>query len=327
MQFTQIPQQFAPLGGPVRYIVETGTTQNIDIRIRNGAQNPDTPAGELFGAKRFVQVTQADIDIAPCLRRAIRLSPDSGFTGVYPASGRTVIALIEAQSAEPGGDTIIAPARTFICAQAGSLTLGLLTAMPLSRIISEGESDELTLLTDGNGTITVTAQTPETTVAESYQLQGAGLHLFRLNTSDFPGAESLTIDAGVWGVVSYTVVPAPPDGRRIAWRSATGAIEHYTFPVVSFATAEAQKLRAEGVEGAESLTTAYEVRTTLRSAFETHIMLEALAELLAAEQVWQVEGERYTPVDVVTTSAKIHRQGLFGAIEIELCVKSKNHSL
>lgn len=33
MQFTQIPQQYAPLGGELRYAVEQEAAGNIDIRI------------------------------------------------------------------------------------------------------------------------------------------------------------------------------------------------------------------------------------------------------------------------------------------------------
>lgn len=68
--------------------------------------------------------------------------------------------------------------------------------MPLSRLIPDGACDELTLLTDGPCTVTVTALAGDTASAESYRAAEAGLHLFRLDLRDFPDAESLTVDAG-----------------------------------------------------------------------------------------------------------------------------------
>ena len=108
----------------------------------------------------------------------------------------------------------------------------LLTSMPLVRLISHGESDELTLFSDEAVTVTVTAQSGTTTTAESYRTATGGLHVFRLDTRDFPEAETLTVDAGACGSVAYTVISAPTGARRLAWRSSAGGIEHYTLSLI-----------------------------------------------------------------------------------------------
>ena len=179
MQFTRIPQQYAPLGGELRYAVEQTAAGNIDIRIA-------AADGTLLGAKRFAAVTTA----------------------------------------------AAAPARTFLPGAEAAEAPALLTRMPLNRLIPEGTCDELTLLADSSVTVTVTAQAGDTTTAESYRTEEAGLHLFRLDTPDFPGAETVTVDAGACGTVTYTVIPALEGALRLAWRSSAGSVEHYTFPVV-----------------------------------------------------------------------------------------------
>lgn len=121
--------------------------------------------------------------------------------------------------------------------------------MPSVRTISPGESDELTLLCDEACTITVTAQAGDSATAESYRTKSGGVLVFRLDTRDFPDAETLTVDAGKCGSVSYTVVPAVSGGRRLAWRSSAGSIEHYTFPIEKSVTAETVKNRAYGTDG------------------------------------------------------------------------------
>ncbi len=72
MQFTQIPNPYAPLGGPLTYAVEADATTDFDVRII------DNTLTELYGAKRFSNVTSAEFDIAPYLRRALRFTPVAG---------------------------------------------------------------------------------------------------------------------------------------------------------------------------------------------------------------------------------------------------------
>ena len=50
MLFTRIPQQYAPLGGELRYAVSQETAGNIDIRIVDAAAG--SAAG--IGAQRLV---------------------------------------------------------------------------------------------------------------------------------------------------------------------------------------------------------------------------------------------------------------------------------
>ena len=92
MLFTRIPQQYAPLGGELRYAVSQEAAGNIDIRIVNAAAGPAEGIGAavspdgangagtagqtgdgsaLLGAKRFAAVTEAGFDIAPYLRRRV----------------------------------------------------------------------------------------------------------------------------------------------------------------------------------------------------------------------------------------------------------------
>ena len=219
MLFTRIPQQYAPLGGELRYAVSQETAGNIDIRIvdaaagsaagigaavspggadRAGTRGPVGDGSALLGAKRFAAVAEAAFDAAPYLRRRLHFTPATGRTGFYPAEGRTVTAVVEVAGTDGEAAAAIAPARTFLPGDAPG-TPGLRTSMPLVRLIPEDACDELTLLTDGPCIVTVTAEAGDTATAESYRASEAGLHLFRLDMRDFPGAERVTVDAGTCG--------------------------------------------------------------------------------------------------------------------------------
>ncbi len=214
MLFTRIPQQYAPLGGELRYAVSQETAGNIDIRIvdaaagsaagigaavspggadRAGTRGPVGDGSALLGAKRFAAVAEAAFDAAPYLRRRLHFTPATGRTGFYPAEGRTVTVVVEAVKTDGETAPAVAPARTFLPGEAPG-TPGLRTSMPLARLIPQGACDELTLLTGGACTVTVTAEAGDTATAESYRVSEAGLHLFRFDTRDFPGAERVTVE-------------------------------------------------------------------------------------------------------------------------------------
>lgn len=310
MQFTQIPQQHAPLGGEIRYAVEQNTAGNLDIRI------VETTSGTLLGAKRFAETVSVDFDAAPILRRALQFVPETGETGFHSAANRTVTARVEAL--ETGSETVAAtaPARTFHPGDDTTPAPCIRTTMPSDRLIPEGAADELTLLTDGACVVTVTGHSADTLVAQSYSTAESGLHLFRLDTRDFPACETLTVDAGSCGTVRYTVIPAAQEAARIAWKTHAGSIEHYSFPVVRSTTLRVSKQRAEGTDGV--LVTSAETRreTVLVSAYETPEMLEILAETISSPEVWMLCDEGYLPVDVLTQECVIRQRGVLCALEL-----------
>ncbi|WP_418982339.1 hypothetical protein [Alistipes sp.] len=416
MQFTRIPTQFSPLGGRIDYAVGHPAAATVLIRITDAD-------GTLRGAKRFAAVQQAAFDAAPYLRSALRFTPAAGPTGVFPATGRTVTAVVEATvevaadatevsdetvrikttadkaaAAEKSEDaasgaataesakvsdetdrngttankvtaaeiapsetavpsemtasceaaasgttvreaaaaraavdgagvplqplTATAPARTFLPSAEAVAAPGMLTTMPAVRLLPDGACDELTLLTAAAQSVTVIARNAETTTAVNYSVPGPGVYLFRLDARDFPGAETLTVDAGACGSVSYTRVAAPCDGVRLAWRSSAGSVEHYTFPVEVSAVVEATKSRAYGPDGRTAAGT-LERRRTLRSAFEVRPVLEALSELTATPDVWLVTPTGYKPVDVVSEQAVVHRHGTLSCLEIAVRPRCK----
>ena len=330
MLFTRIPQQYAPLGGELRYAVSQETAGNIDIRIvdaaagsaagigaavspggadRAGTRGPVGDGSALLGAKRFAAVAEAAFDAAPYLRRRLHFTPATGRTGFYPAEGRTVTAVVEVAGTDGEAAAAIAPARTFLPGDAPG-TPGLRTSMPLVRLIPEDACDELTLLTDGPCIVTVTAEAGDTATAESYRASEAGLHLFRLDMRDFPGAERVTVDAGTCGTVVYSVTPAVQGQVRLAWRSSAGSVEHYTFPIVRTTTVRTETDR----------------EIVLVSAYETRSMLEPLAELTATAAAWIVTEKCYIPVDIATEEAVVQRRGTLSCLEIAIRPKRKKHA-
>ena len=346
MLYTRIPQQYAPLGGELRYAVSQETAGNIDIRIvdaaagsaagigaavspggadRAGTRGPVGDGSALLGAKRFAAVAEAAFDAAPYLRRRLHFTPATGRTGFYPAEGRTVTAVGEVAGTDGEAAAAIAPARTFLPGDAPG-TPGLRTSMPLVRLIPEDACDELTLLTDGPCIVTVTAEAGDTATAESYRASEAGLHLFRLDMRDFPGVERVTVDAGTCGTGSYSVTPSVQGQVRRAWRSSAGSVEHYTFPIVRTTTVRTERREAEGPQGRVVAAAETDREIVLVSAYETRSMLEPLAELTATAAAWIVTEKRYIPVDIATEEAVVQRRGTLSCLESAIRPKRKKHA-
>lgn len=82
MTFTQIPPEYAPLGGELRYTVTTPETATLDLRIA------DAGNGTLIGAKRFAGVTSASFDAAPTCGAPSRSFPTTRKHGI-PHGRRT----------------------------------------------------------------------------------------------------------------------------------------------------------------------------------------------------------------------------------------------
>lgn len=308
MQFTTIPQPYAPLGGALTYAIEADAPTDLTVRIL------DNTMTELYGAKRFARATNVEFDIAPYLRRALHFTPTVGRTGIYAGARRVLPVFVEVASSATQ-QVLTAPLRTFLPTTYEVPSPALLTSMPLARLIPEGACDELSLRTDGQQEITVGIGYGPQTMSQTHVIPSGGLHLFLLNTADFPLADTLTVDAGPCGKVVYTLMRPVQGAVRLAWRSRSGSIEHYSFPIEVTAEVEATKQHAYGPEGHTGRTT-FEHHRKLRSALETRAVLEALSELLCTPEAWLVEGSDYTPIDIISDRATVHTHGSMNYLEI-----------
>lgn len=304
MEFIKTPENYSPIGQPVRYAFSHPQAGTFVFQIADAA------TGSLLGCKRFVATASGSFDIAPYLRQAIRYNPAAGATGFVDSSKRSITVTIAAEGA-------ISQTRTYLH-RLCTAQPGILTTLPKTRLIAAGECDEITLLTSQSCTASVIARTNASTEGETFHTSLRGLRTFRLNTADYPGAEAISVSFGDLGEVEYLVVPRPHQACRLAWVSTEGSIEHYTFPTQRSVEVQCDKSRICDSDGYTTTESRLERRTTLLSAYETPQMLEALAEILSSPVVWIAEGTAYTPVDILTTEACTLRPETMQCFEITL---------
>ena len=319
MTFTTLPEMFSSVFNNLSYSFSNVSEPELFLEIRSVRD------GTTLGSKRFYNTSGGTLNIAPMIRKSIRFTPSTGMTGFYDSESR-------AASVQLAARTTFSEVRTFIAAHNAVNPPHILTTMPSHRIIAYGESDEITCCIPAQHTVSVTSDI--TAQALTYSAVGGHeLTVFRLNTQSFlPTVSSISVrittGSQLIGQIDYMVVPSSISGCRLAWRSSAGSIEHYTFPVIKSITQKIRKGQALTDENRyENFSIHSERTTTLSSAFEPVAVAEALAEIVASPQVWQINDNKYQETDILTREQTISRHGTLACIEIDLRPKQETRCL
>lgn len=304
MEIKQIPPNYASLRSPLIYTFSDAEARTFDVQII------DVGSDEVVGVKRLTGITQGSVDVAPFLRRNLFFFPKTGSTGFVSAGGRTVLGTIEIDNAR-------AQTRTFVSASEAVVPPALLTTSPPLRTIGRGECEELTICTATPCVVHVTAYKGAESKQTLHTAPYAGFTLFWLNTADFPNADVIRLDINDIGQINYYLTGLST-GRRLAWRSSVGSVEHYTFPVEKEVVDKVEKKEVFTQQGPRPMTIRSERRTTLLSAYEPEKMLKALSEILTSPAVWSVENGIYIPVIVDSAASGFRHHGTLRNMEIQI---------
>lgn len=310
MQFTKIPLSGDSVYDDLVYSFETETSQTVIVKII------DQNSFKTIATKRFVNITTADIDVAPYIRAMTKYIPRGGRTGFYTPIYRFFAIVVDVNGVKSSP-------RMFTTTQKAD-GAALISTMPLSRCITYGESDQITISPPSPITVTVIAQSEGVTIAENYQQYLGGLEIFRLNTLDFVNATHITVSLGNIADIEYTIIAQPKSARRLAWISSKGSTEHYTFPIEKEMNIDVKREKTLSGNGEkESYSVSKEGTTTLLSAYEPTKVIDALAEILHSNYAWEVVGDEYRSIDIVETRSSVKRYGTLCNVEVVLSSSEK----
>lgn len=323
MRFTLVPENYAPAYAPLVYeFSDNEAPRDLTVEVSEAG------SGELIFRKRLLNTSSGAVDIAPLLRHRLELAPQAGPTGFLSAISRMAAVRVAVEGVEE--------LRIFRFAERShAAAYHLCSTMPPVRLISSGETEELTLQPGvARAELDVVRQSGSETkhYASDY---AAGWSLFRLDCRTLQsGTERLVLrfyDAGGRCLLSlgYTVVPPPDKGTRVAWYSRRGSIEHYTFPVRQLwcerQTREEVRL-ADGRSRMAEASVGQEL--TLVSAYERRAVREALCEIGTSPAVWFVSPTGvYRPVTVVADDREIVRHGRLEAMRFTFRSAGKEGAL
>lgn len=255
-----------------RFETESDTREDTEVMIM------DEESGETLAKKRLYGITEAEIDIAPYLRREMERTPyilrQTGFA--YAHGAMTV-------SVDAGGGKS-EPRRVFR-AEYDPSKAAMMTVQPMQRTIALGETEVVTLYAPRMlEAVVETEDDRGGTVRDIYMPTDATPCEFFLRTDDLPeSTRSISVmfygDDELLGCVEYTVVERPQGAQRVMWYNRTGGLECYTYPVCRVTEAEAEVTQTATEEGVTARLTDGGHRLRLTSAYETREQYDALHEV------------------------------------------------
>lgn len=320
MLFTSVPDNLSSLCSPLRYtFADEGEPRDLAVEIL------DVDSGELLFTKRLYQTASGEVDIAPLLRRHLKFDPSAISEGLVRADGRYFRIRVQVEDAQVD--------RTFLPFE-NPFTGVLLTSMPKRRLLARGEKEEL-FLRPGVSSISLRYQTATGSSARLFTATEASRPArFGILTENMPeGTQRIevTISSSLVGIqtLHYTIIEPPMEGLRLAWVGRRGSIEHYTFPCCE-RQSEEQTRNEVTLQGGESrlVGATAQRRWVVTSAYEQPEVLEALAEIGTAPQIWYLDAKgEYCPISVLPASRQTLRHGMLNALQFTLCSTVKQLSL
>ncbi len=311
--FTRIPENYiSTLADGARFAFGLDTAMTVDLRIMDAAD------GALLSVRRFADTLGEEVDIAPVLRRHFTAEPLSGETALHPIDRRMIAVDVSLHDAADGALLVAAPTSAFVASVLPVENMLFATTMPCERTMAPNESDELILMLHKDSIVTITAVRGRERTTKSLAAPVTGVLVLHVAAADFEGAEQLVVEVGGKPRVCYTLLPVPQDSVRLAWRTECGSIERYTFPVVAEVSVAAERSRAEGCEGRMVAASSATRSRRLISAYERQEVAAALAGIITSPQVWEVAGEEFRAVEVLSDKAAVDSAAPFSTVTLTI---------
>ncbi len=321
MFFISIPDNYVPVTEPLPYRIGFEEQREcVDVKIVDITHNA------ILGVKRFYDVQQADVDIAPYVNRCFKFEPFEGGTSLSQAEGLFVEVALEI-------DGIYSETRFYSRYPVAYGHGTLFRAESKQQNLSRGENDYVVIYAPNGGDIFCEGYTADV-ATDTFNLAiepQQGLQILKISPDDFATAtDSILLEIKIDEVVSfltYRIVPKPEASRRLAWIAPNGLLQLYTFPICRERRCRTEKHRMKSDSGIIVTSCESEVVLTLVSDYETEREIERIGEILGAKQVWLDCGNSIARVDVLTAESVIRYGGALNSLQIEIRSRSRKEPL
>ena len=314
MKFTSLPEAYSSFREPLLYAFDTQSSreQEVEIKITNKT------TGELLGTKRLYGVTKGEVDIAPYLRSAAKVSlPERITTCGEVDTG----AQIRVQVSVNGTTS---STRNFIAAKVDLDAYYLpLTTQHQHRTMAHDEFDLISFYSYPDIVVEVVVEffgkgTDRITIAPG----SGGQRVVAVTALGREWADQMRVTIMVDGeaetVYDYDIKSNLRGARRIAWLNDWLAPELYTFPLRKSVLIEAARKRMESIWGREAGAAERENELKLISAYEPQMQIEALSSILSTPKAWLVKGCELQRVEITTERVMPAKCGQMGIIEVDI---------
>lgn len=314
MKFLSIPESFSVYRCPLTYAFDTEAEAHDVV-----AEVVNADTGEVIARKRLYDVTAGEINISPEVQRVVRqqLPEKVECCGEVDCSMQiSVKVVIEGVESE---------VRTFIAALIDTQQpfQSLMTQIP-RRTMACDEFDILSWFARPESAVEVVVECyGKGNESLSFTVEGCGQQAVAITALDFTNSPdsmcvTLKVDGEAVAVVDYEIKPNLRGARRLAWLNEHLAPELYTYPLRKSVLVKAARKAAEKIWGREAAALECDNELKLISAYEPQAQLRALADILAADRCWLVEGCVPQRVELVTDRVFTLPSGKMGMIEVDI---------
>lgn len=288
---------------------EGAETRNIDVRL------VDDETGDVIATRRFFHCTGGSWDIAPAVQRTLKYRPTAPANPISLEPCDDRVRCVQLQIGEEFSPELM-------MMDSSAVDAPFLSAMPTLRLVSDRGFDEVMLMPGVRG-VKVIVATEETSEESQRDLATHDLPFvlrFAFGKIGKVGRVECQLfdNTGVMiGNFFFIPVSTPEQALHVAWRSALGTVEHYTFPVCR----REEELHGERTDGEREAMKrgARRQRVVVTSAYEPLVVRRALAELGAARQSWVIDRQGvYHPVKVAAEGHVLVKNGDLKALEFTL---------
>ena len=321
MKINKLSDNLTPLDEGIFFGIETESDTPSEIVV----EIIEATTGEVVAVQQLHNALSAKINIAPYISRLSEYRPtqtqQTSFAEAPTAGYKIRIDDVESE------EIIVSVNRHKI-----NTMPTLITALPHSRRIARGETDEVMFAAEQGKRIgaELVADTGEMLYVE-YQ-PTSDISALVISLEDFD-SELNTLDVTLYceeepfSKLHYTVVPPLKNATRLAWLSECGTIEHYTFPVshkVKHSTEKQSVMTSSGISSTHHRT---KLTISLYSRLEPRATVEALAEIISSPKVWMKRKGHYELVEVATTEMEYSLFGEPNFLHLDICLWQKEVAL
>ena len=322
MYFETTPSDFTPISSGLPFDFCCEQTCDIEAVIINDLSRAEV------ARLQVKNVYSGTIDIAPYIPKPNALTPvnvgKSRFQNI--ATGLYHVELYRQGETTPqcSSSSVRVSSNDYLSDEMPFLT----TTLAKERTISTGEYDNIAVYSYVGAEISarITTDAGDDVTLTNTAITGVSHLIF---ATQYLSAEATTAtieiccDDEYVEQFSYTLLPKRTTGMRIAWRTTTGSIEHYTFPVATHLSVAASRNLTLTKNNVEKVLDGSLVKQQhLISDFEPRSTLSALSEILAASEVWCISPGQYR-TRVVDVALKCSLFNEPGHIEIDVVTDRK----
>lgn len=295
----RVPEGYSTVREPVLFLVERESSAAVDVSV-NGYLKQMTGAG-------------LQVNVAAYYRDDLSIEPIEGHSEQLKIYGGEALQRVVSANISVGG--VVSESVPLVESQM-ALPKGRFLTEIKSRPYVRGQMDELSVVSDDKSLGLSFQDSPSaggvgSSIEQEYKS-------FSINTTEGVKRYALLVDGRGEVLDSVEFVEQEQcSGVRLCWVNRYGVIDYWNFITKNLEKRAITKSRIYTSQGHTVTDLTAEDTTTVTTQQIDEQTYRALMDILTSQRVWRVDGDSFTPIDVLTTSAQPYLHSALNSLQIE----------